>query len=71
MSDTIIALFNPGDSQVDVSMPVIMDQIFEPTEILQFSHKVPDGFSNVDGKLLIIPGPNNVAVGEITDSNGT
>ena len=70
-SDTLIAVFNPGDSQVDVSMPVTMDQIFEPTETLQFSLTVPDEFSNINGRLLVIPILNNIAEGEIIDSNGT
>ena len=51
-------------------MPVTMDRIFEPTESLQFSLTVPDEFSNMDGRLLIKPGSNNIAVGEIVDSNG-
>ena len=51
-------------------MPVTMDQIFELTETLQFSLTVPDEFSNMNGRLLIKPGSNNVAVGEILDSNG-
>ena len=51
-------------------MPVIMDQIFESTESLQFSLTVPVEFSNMNGRLLIKPGSNNVAVGEILDSNG-
>ena len=70
VSDTLVALFNPGDSQAVVSMPVIMDQEFEPTETLQFSLTVPDEFSNINGRLLIIPGSNDMVVGEIIDSNG-
>ena len=64
-------MFNPGDSQVDVSMPVTMDLIFEPTESLWFSLTVPDEFSNISGRLLIKPRSNNIAVGEILDSDGT
>ena len=52
-------------------MPVMMDQIFEPFETLQFSLTIPDEFSNANGSLLILPGPNNIAEGEIIDSNGT
>ena len=64
-------MFSPGAFQANVSMPVMMDQIFEPFETLQFSLTVPDEFSNVNGSLLILPGPNNIAEGEIIDSNGT
>ena len=70
MSDTLIAQFNPGDSQANVSMPVIMDHIFEPAEFLVFNMTVPDEFSNVNGKPLIKSGLNNIAEGEIIDSNG-
>ena len=70
-SDTLIAVFNPGDFQVSVSMPVMMDRIFELTETLQFSLTVPDAFSNINGDLLVFPGPNSIAEGEIIDSNGT
>ena len=52
-------------------MPVIMDQIFELTETLRFILKVPDEFSNINGDLLVLPGPNKIAEGEIIDSNGT
>ena len=69
MSDTLIAEFNPGDSQVNVSLPITMDHIFEPTEVLMFNLTVPDEFSNINGKLLIKSGLNNI-VGEIIDSNG-
>ena len=69
-SNTLTAVFNPGDSQAVVSMPVIMDQVFEPTETLQFSLTVPDEFSNINGRLLIKPGSNDMALGEIIDSNG-
>ena len=68
VSDTLTALFNPGDSRVDVSMPVIMDQISEPTENLRFNQTVPDEFSNVDGRLFIKQGPNNIAEGKIINS---
>ena len=70
MSDTLTALFNPGDSQVNVSLPIIVDQIFEPTERLRLSLTIPDEFSNHKGRLLIKPGSNDVAEGEIIDSNG-
>ena len=70
-SDTLIAVFNPGDSQVDVIMSVIRDQIVEPTEKLNFNHSVPDDFSNVDGRLLVIPDPIYTAVGEIIDSRSS
>ena len=52
-------------------MPVIMDQIFELTETLQFILTVPENFNNVNESLLVFPGPNNIAEGEIIDSNGT
>ena len=64
-------MFSPGAFQANVSMAVMMDQIFEPFEILQFSLTIPDEFSNANGNLLILPGPNNIAEGEIIDSNGT
>ena len=70
-SDTLTAVFSPGAFQANVSMPVMMDQIFEPFETLQFSLTVPDEFSNANGSLLVFPGPNNIAEGEIIDSNGT
>ena len=70
-SDTLIAVFNPGDSQVSVSMPLLMDQIFELTENLQFSLTVPKEFNNDNESLLVSPGPNNIAEGVIIDSNGT
>ena len=69
VSDTLIALFNPGDSQVNVSMPVIMDHIFEPTEFLVFNMTVSDEFININRKPLIKSGLNNIAEGEIIDSN--
>ena len=49
-------------------MPVIMDQIAEPTEKLHFNQSVPDEFSNVDGRLLVISEPSYTAIGEIMDS---
>ena len=67
-SNTLIAVFYP---EVSVSMPVMMDRIFEPTETLQFSLTVPDAFSNINGDLLVLPGPNSIAEGDIIDSNGT
>ena len=71
MSDTLIALFNPGDSQVIVSLPITVDQIFEPTESLRLNLMVPGEFSDLNGRLLIKPGFNDVAIGEIIDSNST
>ena len=71
VSDTLIALFNPGDSQVNVSLPITMDQIFDPNESFRLTLTVPDEFSNLNGRLLVKPGSNDVAVGEIVDSNGT
>ena len=70
-SKALIAVFNPGDSRVDVSMPVTIDQIFEPIETLRFNLSIPDEFSNVSGRLLVISVPDNTAQGEIIDSNGT
>ena len=52
-------------------MPVITDQIFEPTETLRFNQSIPDEFNNINGRLLVIPVPDNTAEGEIIDSNGT
>ena len=71
MSDTLIALFNPGDSQANVSLPITVDQIFKPTESLNLNLMVPDEFSDLNGRLLIKPGSNDVAIGEIIDSNST
>jgi len=51
-------------------MPIAFDnQTFEPTETLEFSLTVPDKFANINGRLLIKPGSNNIAEGEIIDSN--
>ena len=49
-------------------MPVIMDQIDEPTEKLHFNQSIPDEFSNVDGRLLVIPESSFTAIGEIMNS---
>jgi len=54
---------------VSVSIPITVDQIFESTENFGISLSVPDEFSNVNGRLLIKPGPNNITKGEINDSN--
>ena len=70
MSDSICAKFDPGDSQVNVSIPIMKDQIFEPTEFLMLNLTVPDKFSNINGRLCITPGNNNFVKGEIIDSNG-
>ena len=48
-------------------MSVIMDQIDEPTEKLHFNQSIPDEFSNVDGRLLVISEPSYTAIGEIMD----
>jgi len=68
-SDKLIAQFNPGDFQVNVSVLITVDQIFEQIEVFWVSLTVPDKFSNVDGILLIKPGPNDIAEGEIINSN--
>ena len=65
MSDTLIAQFNPGDSQVNVSMPIIVDHIFEPHESLMFILAVP---RNISDNLFIKQGINNIAKGEIVNS---
>ena len=52
-------------------MPVTRDQIFELTEVLRFNQSIPAEFSNVNGRLLILPVSNDIARGEIIDSNGT
>ena len=70
-SDTLIALFDPGDSQVDVLLPITMDFIPEQTETFLLNLTVPDDFSDINGRLLIILGSNNVAEGEIINSNCT
>ena len=49
-------------------MPVIMDQTDEPIEKLHFNQSVPDEFSNVDGRLLVISEPSYTTTGEIMDS---
>ena len=71
VSDTLIALFNPGVSQVNVSLPIIMDRIFDPNESFRLTLTVPDEFSNLTGRVLVKPGSNGVAVGEIIESSGT
>ena len=68
-SDKLIAQFNPGDSQVNVSVLITVDQIFEQIEVFWINLTVPDEFSNVDGRLLIKPGHNDIAEGEIINSN--
>jgi len=68
-SDTLITLFNPGDSQVNVSIPITADQIFEQIEIFWVSLTVPDEFSNFDGRLMIKLGSNDISEGEIINSN--
>jgi len=51
-------------------MPITFDnQTFEPTETLKFNLTVPDEFTNINGRLLIKPGSNNIAEGAIIDSN--
>ena len=46
-----------------------MDFIPEPTETFLLNITVPDDFSDINGRLLIKPGPNDVAEGEIINSN--
>ena len=70
MSGTLTALFNPGESQVNVTLPIVMDGIFDPDESLRLTLTVPDEFSNLNGRLLIKPGSNDVAVGRINESSG-
>ena len=55
---------------MNVSVPIIADAIFDPGESFRLSLTVPDEFSNVNGRLLIKPGDNSMAMGEIVDSNG-
>ena len=52
-------------------MPVTRDQIFELTEVLRFNQSIPSEFSNVNGRLLVLSLSNDIARGEIIDSNGT
>ena len=56
--------------KVDVSLNISMDAIFEPTEVLKFTLTVPDEYSNINGRLLIKTGDNDMAYGEITNSGG-
>jgi len=52
-------------------MPIASDdQMFEQNETLEFSLTVPDEFANINGRLLIKPGSNNIAEGAIIDFNG-
>ena len=53
-----------------VSLPITADRIYDPDERFSLELTVPDEFSNINGSLLIKPGPNNVAVGEIIDPSG-
>lgn len=69
-SNTLTAVFRPGDSRVNVSMPITMDRLFEPSEVLGFSLTVPSNFSDVRGRLLVKPGINNIAEGVIMESSG-
>ena len=69
-SGTLFAKFNPGDSQANVSISIIKDQIFEPTEVFMLNLTVSDNFSNINGRLCVKPGHKSVAEGEIIDSNG-
>ena len=48
-----------------------MDFMPEPTETFLLNLTVPDDFGDSNGRLLIKRGPNNVAEGEIINSNCT
>ncbi|XP_065903410.1 extracellular matrix organizing protein FRAS1-like [Dysidea avara] len=67
-SDTLIAIFAPGVSQVNVSMIIAMDGTIEPTEMLKFTLSVPVEFSNVNGRFSVKAGKNNTADGKILNS---
>ena len=69
-SDPLIAVFTPGASQATVSVNLTRDGIFEPTEMLKFNLTVPDEFSNISGRLLVKTGDNDMADGEIINSEG-
>ena len=69
-SDPLIAVFTPGASQVTVKLNITMDEILEQTEMLKFNLTVPDEFSNINGRLLVKTGDNDMADGEIIHSGG-
>ena len=53
-----------------VSLPITADRRFDPDERFRLELTVPDEFSRTNGSLLIKPGSNNVAFGEIIDPSG-
>ena len=64
-SRKIIAVFTPGVSRVNVSMTVVDDHIFEPTESLAFRIVIPKITSD---NILIKQGVNSIAKGIIINS---
>ena len=69
-SDPLIAVFTPGASQAVVSVNITKDELLEQTEMLKFNLTVPDEFSNINGRLLVKTGDNDMADGEIINSGG-
>ena len=69
-SDPLIAVFTPGASQATVSVNITKDGLLEQTEMLKFNLTIPVEFSNVNGRLLVKTGDNNMADGEIINSEG-
>ena len=69
-SATLTAVFHPGNTQVNISLNITKDAIFEPTEFLKLTLTVPDEFSNINGRLLVKTGDNDMANGEIINSGG-
>jgi len=49
---------------------ITKDGLLEQTEMLKFNLTIPVEFSNVNGRLLVKTGDNNMADGEIINSEG-
>jgi len=69
-SDPLIAVFTPGASQASVALNITKDELLEPTEMLKFNLTVPDEFSDVNGRLLVMTSDGDMANGEIINSGG-
>ena len=69
-SDPLIAVFTPGASQASVALSITKDELLEQTEMLKLNLTIPDEFDNINGRLLVKTGDNDMADGEIINSGG-